>query len=300
MNSLIRIVSLLIIGALTLTAEEAPYQPLHVDDAETIKTLDFVVKDADRSRDIPVRVYLSNEDKATPVVLFSHGLGGSKNNNPYLGNHWAKRGYTVVFMQHKGSDESVWKDVKPRERMQAMKKAASLKNSRLRFEDVPAVIDALEDWNEDEDHALHGKLDLENLGMSGHSYGAVTTQAVSGQVAWGGRINYTDDRIQAAAAFSPSSPRAGNAKKAFEKVKAPWMLMTGTRDTSPIGNATVESRLNVFKSLPKGDKYELVLHEAEHSAFSERRMVGDKVKRNPNHHRAILALSTAFWDAYLK
>jgi len=27
---------------------------------------------------------------------------------------------------------------------------------------------------------------------------------------------------------------------------------------------------------------------------------GDKEARNPNHHRAILALSTAFWDAYLR
>jgi hypothetical protein len=27
---------------------------------------------------------------------------------------------------------------------------------------------------------------------------------------------------------------------------------------------------------------------------------GDHEPRNPNHHRVILALSTAFWDAYLK
>jgi hypothetical protein len=27
---------------------------------------------------------------------------------------------------------------------------------------------------------------------------------------------------------------------------------------------------------------------------------GDREPRNPNHHRVILALSTAFWDAYLR
>ena len=48
------------------------------------------------------------------------------------------------------------------------------------------------------------------------------------------------------------------------------------------------------------DKYELVLDNAEHSAFSGRGLPGDSHKRNPNHHKAILALSTAFWDAYLK
>ncbi|QXD25745.1 dienelactone hydrolase family protein [Opitutia bacterium ISCC 51] len=302
MNTLLRtacLFSLLAASPLSI-AEENSYDPLHTDNDISIETLDFVINDQDRDRDIPIKIYLPNSDEASTVVLFSHGLGGSKNNNSYLGNHWAKRGYVAVFMQHKGSDESVWKDEKLRNRMKAMRQAASLKNSKLRFEDVPVVIDALENWNENKDHSLHAKLDLKHLGMSGHSYGAVTTQAVSGQTAWGGRVNYTDERIKAAVAFSPSSPRGRNIKGAFEKVKVPWMLMTGTEDHSPIGNSTVESRLAVFPALPKGDKYELVLFNAEHSAFSERRLPGDKEKRNPNHHQAILALSTAFWDAYLK
>jgi hypothetical protein len=56
----------------------------------------------------------------------------------------------------------------------------------------------------------------------------------------------------------------------------------------------------VFPALPPGDKFELVLNGAEHSAFTDRPLPGDSEKRNANHHRAILALSTAFWDAYLK
>ncbi|HWI60185.1 MAG TPA: dienelactone hydrolase, partial [Bacillota bacterium] len=47
-------------------------------------------------------------------------------------------------------------------------------------------------------------------------------------------------------------------------------------------------------------KYELVLHNAEHSVFTDRPLPGDREPRNPNHHRIILALSTAFWDAYLR
>jgi hypothetical protein len=78
------------------------------------------------------------------------------------------------------------------------------------------------------------------------------------------------------------------------------MLMTGTKDTAPIGAVDVKSRLSVFPALPPGDKYELVLDNAEHSAFSDRALPGDREKRNPNHHRVILALSTAFWDAYLR
>jgi hypothetical protein len=95
-------------------------------------------------------------------------------------------------------------------------------------------------------------------------------------------------------------PKAADAKETFGSVKIPWLLMTGTNDTSPIGDQTVESRLAVFPALPAGDKYELVLNKAEHSVFTERALPGDKERRNPNHHRAILAISTAFWDAYLR
>jgi predicted dienelactone hydrolase len=139
------------------------------------------------------------------------------------------------------------------------------------------------------------------MGMSGHSFGAVTTQAVSGQKFLGGAASFTDARIRAAIAFSPSGPRlGGDPQQAFGSVKIPWMLMTGTKDVAPIGNADVPSRLSVFPALPAGGKYELVLDKAEHSAFSDRALPGDTERRNPNHHRAILALSTAFWDAWLR
>ncbi|HEX3659730.1 MAG TPA: hypothetical protein VHV55_28340 [Pirellulales bacterium] len=160
------------------------------------------------------------------------------------------------------------------------------------------MLDQLERWNKTTGHELAGRLDLSRVGMSGHSFGAVTTQAVSGQTfPIGGR--FTDKRIKAAVAMSPNAPRQGDAKQAFGSVAIPWMLLTGTRDEAPIGKATVESRLAVFPALPPGGKYELVLDRAEHSAFSDRPLPGDVEARNPNHHRAILALTTAFWDAYL-
>ena len=135
--------------------------------------------------------------------------------------------------------------------------------------------------------------------MSGHSFGAVTTQAVSGQkFPIGGK--FTDQRIKAAVAMSPSAPRQGDPKQAFVNVSIPWMLLTGTNDKAVFGNFDVQSRLAVFSALPPGGKYELVLDKAEHSAFSDRALPGDVEPRNPNHHRAILALTTAFWDAYLR
>lgn len=234
------------------------------------------------------------------MVIFSHGLGGSREGSAFLGRHWAGRGYVAVFLQHPGSDASVWQDQPPPQRMRAMRAAAGAKKFMLRVKDVPALIDKLDLWNRTADHPLAGRLDLARIGMSGHSFGAQTTQAVSGEVFLGGQYVATDSRIKAAVAFSPSSPRRGNADKAFRRVAIPWLLMTGTRDVAPIGNADVASRLAVYPALPPGGKYELVLDGAEHSVFTDRALPGDSGRRNPNHHRAILAISTAFWDAWLR
>jgi len=294
---------ILTVGCLLLLASAttygADYDPLVVSPEFTPHAVDLTVKDARRQRDIPVRVYLPQAIQAAPVVLFSHGLGGSREGSSYLGKHWAARGYVAIFLQHPGSDTSVWKDESPRRRMQAMREAASSQNFLLRVKDVPAVLDQLERWAKTDGHALAGKLDLRKVGMSGHSFGAVTTQAISGQMTERGKALFTDARIGAAVIMSPSSPRHGTPEAAFGKVSLPWMLMTGTKDTAPIGDADMESRLAVFPALPPGGKYELVLFGAEHSAFTDRALPGDSDPRNPNHHRAILALSTAFWDTFL-
>jgi predicted dienelactone hydrolase len=276
----------------------AGYDPLAVEKAPPERA-DLVISDTTRSRDIPIRVYLPKDRKPAAVVLFSHGLGGNRAGSEYLGHHWALRGYVAVFLQHPGSDDGVWKDAPPAQRMVAMKQAADLENFQLRVRDVPAVLDQLERWNNTGSHIVAGRLDMKRIGMSGHSFGAVTTQAVSGQSFPIGR-GFTDPRIKAAVVMSPSGPRRGDPKQSFGRVAIPWMLLTGTLDTAIIGDADLPSRLSVFPALPPGGKYELVLDKAEHSAFTDRALPGDREKRNPNHHRAILAVTTAFWDAYLR
>lgn len=274
------------------------YDPLATSKAAT-EQKDLIVNDAKRSREIPIRIYLPADKTAAPVVLFSHGLGGNREGSAFLGKHWASRGYVAVFLQHPGSDDSVWKGVPLAERMIALKKAAGLKEFLLRVQDVTTVLDQLEIWNKDSAHAFAGRFDMKHIGMSGHSFGAVTTQAVSGQLPPIGR-GFTDDRVKAAVIMSPSGPANGNTKQAFGSVKIPWMLLTGTKDNNPISGADPKTRLVVFSDLSPGSKYQLVLDNAEHSAFTERALPGETAKRNPNHHRALLAVTTAFWDSYLR
>jgi predicted dienelactone hydrolase len=277
------------------------YDPLAVSPEVQMEHRDLGVVDARRQREIPIRVYLAPEGgAAAPVVLFSHGLGGSREGNGYLGRHWAARGYAAVFLQHPGSDSAVWREAPPAGRLRAMQQAASGENLVLRVEDVVAVLDGLERWNEEAGHALAGRLDLGKVGMSGHSFGAVTAQALGGQRPARGARSGAEPRIAAALMMSPSSPRFGSAAEAFGRVSIPWMLMTGTRDVARIGGADMKSRLAVFPALPPGGKYELVLFGGEHSAFTDLAPPGERASKNSNHHRVILALGTAFWDAHLR
>jgi predicted dienelactone hydrolase len=286
--------------SLAFTGAAQSYDPLAVNSTTAPTILDLTVHDAARSRDLPVRVYLPANTAPQPVVLFSHGLGGNRAGSKFMGEHWAARGYVAVFLQHPGSDDSVWKGKSIGDMMPDMNRAASLENFLLRVQDVPAVLNQLQTWNADKNSPLAGRMNLKKIGMSGHSFGAVTTEAVSGESLQAGGQRFTDPRITAAIAFSPSSPKVGNPAKAFGAVKIPWMLMTGTKDIAPIGHETTQSRLAVYPNLKLAPKYELVLNNAEHSVFTDRPLPGDREPRNPNHHRVILALSTAFWDAYLR
>jgi predicted dienelactone hydrolase len=274
------------------------YDPLAIDRGFRAESRDLTVHDAARNRDIPVRIYLPANGKQERVVLLSHGLGGSRAGSKFLGEHWAARGYVAVFVQHPGSDDAVWKEAPPEERRAALREAASLENFLLRVKDVTAVLNQLEAWNKS--GPLTGRMDLTKIGMSGHSFGAVTTEAVSGETFPLSGTSLTDPRIRAAVIFSPSAPKSTTPERAFGEVKIPWLLMTGTKDTVPIGPADMKSRLAVYPALHGAAKYQVVLNNAEHSAFTDRPLPGDREPRNPNHHRVILALSTAFWDAYLR
>lgn len=282
-------------------AEE--YDPLKSNPQQVKSEVETFVDKA-RKREIPVRFYLPAESGPRPVVLFSHGLGGSRDNNGYIGKHLAGRGYVCVFLQHPGSDESVWKGTKPTEIMPAMQKAASYENLEHRCEDVKVVVQQLSVWNETKGHPLFERIDVKRIGMSGHSFGAQTTQGTMGQSVPLLGQKFLVPEIRAGIAYSPSIPLRGNPEAAFGKIERPFLLMTGTLDDSPIGGQTPDSRRKVYPALPATiDRYELVLDGGKHSAFSEREVRAKLLgggQKNPNHHRVILALTAAFWDTYLK
>src|SRR5258706_5091798 len=151
-----------------------------------VESDDGVGREAGRERDIPVRILApcrsaaetaGEKDMAYPVIIFSHGLGGSREGGALWGRHWASHGYIVVHLQHIGSDEAVWKDKKPHDAVGSMKRAMNLENSRLRIGDVKFALDEMARLR-DAGAAPFKHADLARIGMSGHSFGAQTTLAV--------------------------------------------------------------------------------------------------------------------------
>jgi predicted dienelactone hydrolase len=110
--------------ALGGTVRAQDYDPLVVNPSFHPSHVDLTLHDAARHRDIPLRVYLPGQSRPAPLILFSHGLGGSRAGSKFLGEHWAARGYVAVFLQHPGSDDSVWKEEPLGNRLAALRQAA--------------------------------------------------------------------------------------------------------------------------------------------------------------------------------
>ncbi|MBD3277442.1 MAG: dienelactone hydrolase, partial [Candidatus Aegiribacteria sp.] len=78
-------VLIMILIALVPPVEEPAYDPLVSSFDVAPQILDLTVTDERRQRDIPVRVYVPPDGMNCSVVLFSHGLGGSREPCGYLG-----------------------------------------------------------------------------------------------------------------------------------------------------------------------------------------------------------------------
>ena len=93
--------------------------------------------------------FLYRKKGLLPVVLFSHGLGGSQNGYKYLRTCWTGRGYATIFLQHPDSDESLLQGVSPSQAVRQLRDAATRKNMELRTDDVTDVLNAMSVWASD-------------------------------------------------------------------------------------------------------------------------------------------------------
>jgi len=266
-----------------------------------VRTTDYEWRDAARNRIVPVRIHAPDDPgHLFPVVIFSHGLGGSRAAGAAWGEHWASHGYVAVHLQHAGSDEALWRDAVDSgagEAMRSMKGGINARNTIARLKDVSFALDRLEALDRS-DPAWRHRLDLGRVGIAGHSFGAETTLGAAGKRYGARELALADRRIRAAIAMSPP----GGPDAAFAAIRVPVMVLTGTLDDSPawLTPTKAADRRTVFDGLPPRDKFLVVFDGGDHMVFSgQPRRRGD-ASADAFIHRQIRMATVAFWDAYLR
>ena len=274
--------------------------------------VDEVWPDAARQREVPVKVRWPDAATSSagplPVVLFSHGLGGTREGGAVWGEAWAAAGFVVVHLQHAGSDLAAVRAVTNSfSDQRALRSAAGPAQLLARLRDVSFALDEI-----GRRHAARqerwASVRPVQVGLCGHSFGAHTTLGLAGQ-RYPGFEGMTEPRLASFIAFSPSLPAVGDARPAFERITRPLLCITGTLDSDVVGvGATPERRRAVFDALPPGNKAQLVLTDADHMTFAGQTgraveiVLREQSTRDlqPAHHALVASITTDWWRATLR
>ena len=254
--------------------------------------------DAARARAVPVRLYLPLDAErrgALPLVLFSHGLGGSRRGYSYLGRHFARQGMASLHVQHVGSDRAIWRG-NPFGLTERLQEAAQDDEAVARVVDLRFALDRL--LAQPPQAPLHAAVDRRRIVAAGHSYGANTALLASGaRVERDGRtIDLRDPRIAAAVLLS-APPFYG--ERALDRVLAPVTLptlhVTATGDDIRIPGyySSAADRIAVFEATGSARKALAVFAGGSHSIFTDRAGTGG-IELNPRVKRATQELAVAF------
>jgi predicted dienelactone hydrolase len=135
-------------------------------------------QDARRNRQLFVELYRpqqwrSRSINSTPTIVFSHGLASNPDHFAILASHLASHGYVVAVPQHPGSDS-----IQAQNFRNGLSEDIFLTTEFIeRPRDISFVIDELERRNQSE---FGGRLNLNAIGVGGHSFGGYTAFAVAG------------------------------------------------------------------------------------------------------------------------
>jgi predicted dienelactone hydrolase len=288
-----------------------------------VASQDLVLRDEKRQRDLEVTVRYPAVAQGAPgrfpLVVFSHGAGGSRDAFPDLTTHWASHGYIVVlpthadsiqFRRRSGEDlsalrrdlDSLRRDVKPLDRLA----------------DVVFLLDSIGTMEgrvpglRVKDGA--GRVDRERIGMAGHSAGALTTQMAAGVKVRGvspGALfearSVGDPRIDAAILISgQGTTNRMFTDQSWNELSKPLMVLTGSKDYAAIGSETPASRREPFEKAKPGDKYLVFIEGATHSSYQGKGPALRLDREQPSETELSMitsvtaAATLAFLDIYLK
>ena len=283
--------------AVAVTAA-APIDPARAQSAAP-SFIDFDWIDSARSRTVPARLHWPTNiapGSRVPLIVFSHGLGGSRRGYSYLGRYWAARGIASLHVQHAGSDSSLWVG-NPLAVVDRLQRAAHESEALGRALDVRFALDRLLSSGAG---PYGAQIDRRRIVAAGHSYGANTALiAVGARVMREGRwVEARDPRFAAAIVIS-APPFYGEPDLAsvLSKITVPSLHVTATNDVIQIPGyySPAADRLNVFNAIATPRKLLAVFEGGSHSIFTDRSFTGGPAL-NPKVKAATAELTLAFLD----
>lgn len=259
--------------------------------------------DAARLRSVPYKIYRPEklENKSYPVVIWSHGLGGTRDGAGFLGRYLASHGFIHVHIQHDGTDDALWRGMEGHPWDNIRKAHIPWETVRNRYLDVPFAVDQLMAMNKE--HPIYtGKLDFDRLGMSGHSFGSLTTQIMAGQLA--GREtpeDLSDARFKAGVLYSPvpAFRHQLGGKDVYAPINRPLLHMTGSEDASPVEGFGPEKRMEVFEGAGHAEQHLFFLNGADHMVYNGSRGQLESYDDIGRHQDMIAGVAHAWWEAWL-
>lgn len=221
-----------------------------------------------------------------PVILLSHLVGGNKDNFPTLARHWAARGYLVIQPNHYDAAES-----------HARRRRMNLSRFPERAMDLSFILDSLGVIQERVPE-LADRVDEGSVGVSGLLIGAHSASLLAGLRLFqpGGELSFKDERVKAAILLSPQGRGQGCTESSWLEIGAPMLVVAGDENPSRRTGNPPEWRCEPFRFARPGDKYLLYLKGL--TGYYGGLTLGGP--GDAELARTVTAVSTAFWDAWLK
>ncbi|WP_419890081.1 alpha/beta hydrolase family protein [Paenibacillus xylanexedens] len=262
---------------------------------------------------IPTHVVQGAEMSAVqskyPVLLFSPGIRSARFQSMTMIEELVSHGYIVVGIDHPYTSAQVTFPDGRAVSYQADPEFATsgelyqynIKGIGIRAEDASFVLDTLTQWNShDPNQLLEGKLDLDHVGIMGHSYGGATTAEALAQ----------DDRFKAGLSLEGGFW----GEVSTTALKQPFMyVMSGGTAKSLDPDATAKDKvfypefepdLDRVMSNSLDDTYYLTVENFFHQSFTDISLISPKLFARgitPEHNVDITrSYALAFFDRYLK
>jgi dienelactone hydrolase len=219
-----------------------------------------------------------------PLVLFSHGNGGTRTQNTFWADHLASHGYIVVSPDHTGNARYTVIDGELI-RGQGSERQRSAAD---RPKDMSFLLDEMIRWNKGADSRFAGRIDTEKVAVTGMSFGAFTAVLAAD----------ADPRFRAVIAMAAAPEKHSSA--------APSLYMLGALDGTirELGNGLIRANYQAHAGpaalleLTRGGHYSFTDMYKINPAFGDG--VGDKFTPREVAYDAINAVSAAFLGLYLK